>query len=129
MSIALAIFALIIVLLSLLGVFQPTKLTSVVRTLMVERSGLWVASGVRLVLAVLLWFSASLSLTPITFKVLAVVMLLASLALPMVGSQRLLKWVEWVSSWSPSVIRLWCLVGVAFGAFLLWSISPAFTAA
>jgi len=128
MAIGLAIFSMIIVLLSVYGVLQPFNLILFVRGFMAG-SGLWVAVVARIILAILLWFSAPLSLTPTTFQGLAVLMLVAAFALPMIGTQRILKLMEWVESWRQSAIRLWCLLGVAFGGFLLWSISPIWAGA
>jgi hypothetical protein len=128
MAIAITLFSLSIVLLSVYGVFQPASLISLVRRFMAGGSGLWVAVVVRLIFAVLLWFSAPLSLTPTTFRILAVLVLVSAFALPVMGDQRILKLMEWVGNWRPSMIRLWCLIGVAFGGFLLWSISPVFAA-
>ena len=127
MAIGLAIFSMIIVLLSVYGVLQPFNLILFVRDFMAG-SGLWVAVVARIILAILLWFSAPLSLTPTTFKALAVLALVAALALPMIGVQRILKLMGWVESWRHPAIRLWCLLGVAFGGFLLWSISPILAA-
>ena len=128
MAIALAIFSLIIVLLSAYGFFQPLVLTSFVRRCMAGL-GLWVAVVARLILALLLWFSAPLSHTPVTFQVLAILALVAAIALPIIGVQRILKLLDWVASWRQLAIRLWCLLGVGFGGFLLWSISPIWAAA
>lgn len=128
MVIALAIFSLVIVLLSAYGVFHPSNLTSYVRGFMTDL-GLWVAVVARLILALLLWFSAPLSHTPVTFQVLATIALVAAIALPTIGTQRILKLLDWVASWRQLAIRLWCLLGVAFGGFLLWSISPIWAAA
>ncbi len=90
MSIALAIFSLIIVLLSAYGFIQPLVLTSFVRRFMAGL-GLWVAVVARLILALLLWFSAPLSHTPVTFQVLAILALVAAIGLPIIGAQRILK--------------------------------------
>lgn len=129
MAIALAFFSLVIVLLSLYGVLQPSSLVSFVRGSVSAGWGLWTGVVVRLILAVLLWFSASQSLTPTIFSVLAILMLAAAIALPVMGVQRILKLMDWFGDRPPSTMRLWCLVGVGFGAFLLWSISPVFSAA
>ena len=128
MAIGLTIFSVIIVLLSMYGVLQPVNLTLFVRGFMAG-SGLWVAVAARVIIAILLWFSAPLSLTPTTFQALAILMLISAFVLPMVGTQRILKLMQWVESWPQLAIRLWCLLGVAFGGFLLWSISPAWAAA
>ena len=127
MTIGLAIFSIIIILLSVFGVLQPFRLFLFVRRFMTG-SGLWVAVVARIILAILLWFSAPLSLTPTTFQALAVLALVAAFVLPMIGAQRILKLLEWVESWRHPAIRLWCLLGVAFGGFLLWSVSPIWTA-
>jgi hypothetical protein len=127
MANGLAIFSMIIILLSVYGVLQPFNLILFVRGFMAG-SGLWVAVAARITLAILLWFSAPLSLTPTTFQALAVLALVAAFALPMIGAQRILKLMEWVESWRHPAIRLWCLSGVAFGGFLLWSISHVWAA-
>lgn len=129
MAIALAIFSLVIVLLSAYGVFRPSILTSFVRGLMAGPGGLWVAVVARLILALLLWFSAPLSHTPVTFQVLAIVALVDAIALLIIGTQRILKLLDWVAFWRQFAIRLACLLGVGFGGFLLWSISPIWAAA
>ena len=123
MAIALAIFSLVIVLLSAYGVFRPSILTSFVRGFM-EGPGLWVAVVARLILALLLWFSAPLSHTPLAFQVLAIIALVAAIVLPIIGIQQILKLLDWIASWRQLAIRLWCLLGVGFGGFMLWSISP-----
>ena len=123
MPITLALFAILIIGLSAYGVLLPSKATSLVRST-IELSGLWAAVAARVLLAILLWFSASVSLTPITFEVLAAIALAAAVALPIIGSERILKLVDWLTSWPPVAIRLQCCLGVAFGAFLLWSVSP-----
>lgn len=128
MAIALATFSLVIVLLSTYGVLYPSNLTSFVRGFMTD-FGLWVAVVARLVLALLLWFSASLSHTPFTFQVLATIMLVAAIALPITGTKRILILIDWVASWRQLAIRLMCLLGAGFGGFLLWSISPVWSAA
>jgi len=128
MAIALAIFSLVIVLLSAYGAFYPSYLTLFVRGFMAG-PGLWLAVVARLILALLLWISAPLSHTPVTFQVLAIIALMAAIALPIIGTQRILKLLDWVTSWRQPVIRLWCLLGVGFGGFLLWSVSPIWAVA
>lgn len=127
MAIALAIFSLVIALLSAYGALHPSNLTSFVRGFMTGH-GLWVAVVIRLIFALLLWFSAPLSHTPVTFQVLAIIALVAAIALPIIGAQRILKLVDWVASWRQLTIRLWSLLGVGFGGFIFWSISPIWVA-
>jgi hypothetical protein len=127
MTLALASLSLIIVLLSMYGVLRPVALTSLVQRFMSHANALWVAVAVRLLLAILLWFSAPVSHTPLTFQVLAVLAAVAAGALLIVGSSKVTRLLDWVAVWRPLAIRLWCLLGVGFGVFLLWSLSLSLT--
>ncbi|MEM9628768.1 MAG: hypothetical protein AAGA21_21230 [Pseudomonadota bacterium] len=122
MTVALAAFSVLIIAMSIYGVVQPAKLTALVRHFMIS-PGVWGAVAIRLLLAGLLWFSAPFSHTPLTFKVLALLTFLAAIALPMIGAARLMKFVDYLASWPPTAIRVQCLLGIALGAFLLWSLS------
>ena len=123
MTTALTIFSAMLIAMSVYGVVLPLQLTALVRRFMVG-PGVWGASGVRILLAGLLWFSAPLSHTPTAFKVIALLALLSAVALPFVGTARLLRLIDHIACWPPWIIRCQCLLGVAFGAFLLWSASP-----
>ena len=125
MTIALAILSVIIVALSMYGVLMPNRLIRLVRGFMQRGIGLWFAVAIRLLLGVLLWFSAPVSHTPGLFKALSVLMFLTAVTLPMVGYSRLNKFIEHISSCPLRLIRLLCLLGVALGGFLLLSISSA----
>lgn len=128
MAIALAIMSVIIISLSMYGALLPHRLVRLVRSFMQRGVGLWFAVAIRLLLGALLWFSAPASHTPTLFKVLSVLMFLTAVALPMVGYSRLTKFIAHIASWPPWVIRLQCLLGVALGVFLLWSISSTLVA-
>ena len=128
MTVALALFSVLIIAMSIYGVVQPLKLTVLVRRFMIS-PGVWGAVAIRLLLAGLLWFSAPFSHTPLTFKVLALLTFLAAITLPMIGAARLMKLIDYIATWPPIAIRVQCLLGVALGAFLLWSLSPGLAAA
>lgn len=126
MAIALAILALVLCGLSVFGVLVPHRLIQVARSLMSKSPlGLWIAVVVRVLLAALLWFTAPVSRTSLTFQTLAVLILLTAVILLMVGRNRLERFIQWLTSWPGWVIRLSCLLGVAMGVFLLWSMAPA----
>ena len=122
---ALAIVSILIIALSLYGVLLPDRLLQRARRLIEGGSGIWIAVAVRLLLAVLLWLSASLSQTPALFRILAGLMLLAVVALLIAGRSRLNQFVAYIASWPAWVIRLQCLLGVVLGAIILWSISSS----
>ena len=123
MVIALIAFSAAIVALSLYGVVLPQKLIALVRGFMAG-PGVWGAAAIRVLLAVLLWFVAPVSHTPVTFKILALLALIAAVALPIIGASRLIKLIDWIASRPPLAARFQCLLGVAFGAFLIWSALP-----
>lgn len=123
MTVALAIVSALIIAMSIYGVVQPQRLTALVRGFIIS-PGVWGAVAIRLLLAGLLWFTAPISYTPITFKVLALLTLLAAIALPIIGAARLMKFIDYLASWPPIAIRIQYLLGVVLGAFLLWSLSP-----
>ena len=122
MSIILTIFAVFITLSSASGVLFPAEILSFVRE-MIDGPGIWRAAGARLILAVLLWFSAPASRTPITFRVLAILALLGATFIVVVGTEGVLEVVEWLAIWPLWGVRLASALGVAFGAFLLWSVT------
>ena len=124
MDIALAIFSTLIIAMSLYGVIWPPRILVIARRFMIG-PGIWAAAGIRLLLAVLLWFGAPVSLTPVAFRVLAFIALLAAVGLPIMGTDRLLKLLDRLKSWPTIVVRLQGIVGVGFGAFILWSVWPA----
>lgn len=126
MTIALATMSVIIIALSLYGVLLPLRLVRLVRGFMQREVGLGFAVAIRLLLGALLWFSAPVSHTPGLFKVLSALMFLTAVTLPLVGYSRLNRFIAYIASWPPWAIRLQCLLGVALGGFLLFSISSTF---
>lgn len=122
MPLALTIFAVIIFVASVSSVLFPAELLLSAREMIVG-SGVWWAAGVRLILAVLLWFSAPVSRTPITFRVFAILAFLGAVLIVVMGSEGTLQLVDWLASWPLWGIRLVSAVGVAFGVFLLWSVT------
>lgn len=125
MAIALAILSVAIVVISMYGVLLPNNLIGLIRDITSGKIGLWSAVLVRLLLAVLLWFTAHISRTPTLFKILAALLFLSAIAHVMVGRARLKKFLESLGSWPPWAIRVPCLFGVAMGGFMLWAVLPA----
>lgn len=124
---ALAVLATLIIGLSSWGVLFPADLISFVRTFMRRNGSIVVSVAVRILLAALLWVTAPASNTPTTFNVLTGIALLAALLIAMAGSERVSRLIERLGSWPESVLRLQCLLGVALGLFLIWSVSPVWT--
>lgn len=124
MPIALAIASVLLGVVLLYGVLVPRRFVSLARSFM-ARSGVGGAVAIRLLLAALLWFSAPDSLNPAAFRILSLVMLAAALSALMLGTNRIEKLIDRMAGWPSSFIRLPCTIGLAFCAFMLWSVSPA----
>jgi hypothetical protein len=127
MPVALAIFAVFITVGSAFAVMFPSDILSFAAEFLAEPGGVWWAAAMRLLLAALMWFSAPVSRTPVTFRVLAGVALLAAVSLPIMGTERMLTILEWYASQPDWVVRLQSSLGLILGGFLLWSVSRRWT--
>ena len=105
------------------GMFAPGKLMMLVTSVMDQHRGIYIAVTVRLVLGVALISVAPASLFPIVFQVLGLLAIVAAVALAVAGRERLRRFIVWWSErFSASIIRLWLLFGLAFGAFLVYGV-------
>ena len=120
----LAILSALLSALFLLGVFRPRTLMAVARSVL-GGTGVAGAVGIRLVLAALLWFSAPVSSTPGTFRILASVMLVAAISALVLGTDRVVRIVDRMAGWRPAFVRLPIAIGLVLCVFMLWSVLPA----
>ena len=81
---------------------------------------LYLAVGIRLLLGVALIVAAPASLFPLVFRVIGVIAILAALALPIMGIERIRRLVGWFAALPSLALRLWLVFGFAFGAFLVY---------
>lgn len=108
----------------LLGVLNPPRLVMLARRF-IGGTGVAGAVTVRLLLAVLLWFSAPVASTPTTFRTLALVMVMAAVGTLVLGKDRVARLADRMAGRPPIVVRIPIAIGLALCAFMLWSISPA----
>ncbi len=105
------------------GMFAPGKLMTFVTSAMDEHWGIYIAVTVRLALGVALISVAPASLFPIVFQVLGSITIVAAVALAVAGRERIRSFIVWWSErFSASIVRLWLLFGLAFGAFLVYGV-------
>ena len=105
------------------GMFAPGKLMMLVTSGMDQYWGIYIAVTVRLVMGVALISVAPASLFPITFQVLGSIAIVAAVALAVAGRERIRRFIVWWSErFSTSIVRLWLLFGLAFGAFLVYGV-------
>ena len=87
-----------------------------------SRSGLWVASVIRLAFGVALWGVAAGSQFPVSFRVLSAMAVISAVILPVIGVSRLKSLIAWWSRQSQVFIRAWSTVALLMGVFLIWSL-------
>ena len=110
-----------VLVLSMWGFVVPDKLMKFVTSTMDQPSGIYIAVAVRVVLGAALIGVAPASQFPVTFQVLGAITLLAAASLAVAGRERVGRFLEWwVKQFSATGNRLWLLLGMAFGALLVY---------
>ncbi len=85
-------------------------------------SGVWIAAGIRLFAAAMLWLAAPVTQHPVVLKVMAAVALAAAIAVVLMGYPRMQLMIRWAVDRPPAVLRLFAVVAIAIGALLLWAL-------
>lgn len=119
MTVIVAGFGVLIVLLGLVGLVQPDRFRALFAT-MDSQTRFALAIGIRLAMAGLLWWLADDLRHPQVIRVLAVIALIAAIMLPIMGRARLDKLIDWWLSRPDSLLRLSALFAASFGAFLVY---------
>ena len=105
------------------GMFAPGKLMMFVTSAVDQHWGIYIAVTVRLALGLALITVAPASLFPVVFQVLGWIAIVAAVALAVAGRERVRRFIAWWSErFSESIIRMWLLFGIAFGAFLVYGV-------
>jgi len=87
-------------------------------------AGLFVASAFRVTLGVLLLLLAEGSKAPAFLGIFGALALVAGLATPLLGLERISKMVEWWTAQSGAVLRTWSVVALGLGGALVWALLP-----
>ena len=119
MTVLVALLGALAVLLGLVGLVQPNRFR-VMFTAMDSQTRFVLAIGIRLAMAGLLWWLADELRHPHVMRVLAVIALIAAVALPIMGRERLDKLIGWWLSRPDSVLRISALFAAGFGAYLVY---------
>lgn len=110
----------LVALLSSWGMAFPARLMRVVRGIMDESWGMVLAVVLRIVLGVSLVLAAPTTQFPVAFKLLGCLALIAAVSIPVMGRERLVSVLDWFYRLPTAVTRLWLMLGVLFGGFLLY---------
>jgi hypothetical protein len=103
------LFGLLIVSTCLWSLFKPQWLFEFARPMLEQGWLMFLAVGIRLVLGIALLLVAA-----------------AAVALPFIGMTRVKRLIDWVETLPTIAIRLWVVVGIALGGFLLLGVRPLF---
>ena len=115
-------FAVLIGLACIYGLIFPEKLIKQVDTIWQSKSGMPMAIAVRLILGLHLIAIAPFSKFPIAIKILGYIAIIAAIAIPIIGKERIDKLLKWFEQSGDSIIRVWLLAGLAFAGFLLYAV-------
>lgn len=121
MRVAVVMLGLFVLALGVLGVARPATLIGFVERPWRSRAGLYAAVLFRAALGVLLLAAASSTRFPWAIGALGVLSLAAAVSLPLLGYERLRKFVDWWMARPQGFVRGWSLTACAFGAFLVWA--------
>ena len=119
-------FALFIIILGVWGFFAPRSIIIFIESWS-SKVGLWLAVLLRLTFGAVLWVAAPLSRTPMAFEVAGIVVGMSAIVLPLLGTPRFERFIDWWSKLPAALLRGWCLVAVALGTFVLWSAARPIT--
>lgn len=110
-----------IAVLGALGVFMPELLLGLSSRLATP-VGLYVAAGIRIGLAILLFSVAGRSRSPIALRIIGGFTFLAGLVTPLVGAERAREYVEWWSMRGTVILRFGAMIALLLGAFIAWAV-------
>ena len=108
---------------SVLSLYSPSRLVRIVITVGKNKLGIFLAIIARLLLGVALILVAPDTRFPAVFMVLGVLSILSALIILFVGRDRISVLMNWLESLPPLSLRLWLLLGVAFGGLLIYGVS------
>jgi hypothetical protein len=123
MTILVLLFGVLIAAIGLYGLAQPMGLIDQLQKLWATGAGLITAVLVRLAMGVLLLLTAPEALHPHVFQVLGLIAIVAAVALPFVGNERLGRMIAWWGDQSPALIRVQGAVAFGFGAYMVYAIA------
>ena len=102
-------------------IFAPARANELTR-LFADKTGMWIATGIRAVLALGLLASASESKTPMLLRILGLIILIVAIVVPILGLDRHRRMIDW---WLARDRRIQIICGAAsfvFGVILIYVI-------
>ncbi len=106
----------------LLSLASPRRLARLIRNL---KTPFWFyfGAGIKVLLGVSLWFAAPASRAPDVMQPLGLFFVVTGLIRLIIGPKVLRKLLDWWVS-RPGLVRAWGVIAVAFGALLIYWVTP-----
>ncbi len=98
---------------------SPVKLKRVLH-IFLQKQWWRFAAVIRILIGILFVVAASETRAPSFVLAVGIMFILAGVAIPLMGSARIERLVNWWLESSDGTLRLWALVAAAFGAVVLW---------
>jgi len=118
-----AVIAVLLMVISALGVVAPERLVAIV-TGWPPDPRLYVAVGTRLVIGLVFLAGASKCHLPVVIYGVGILALAAALLLVLLGEPRLDALIRWWSQQPALAIRAWCVLAALVGALVLYAATP-----
>jgi len=122
MRIAVLLVALFTIVVGVLGVVSPDRVTAVRRQYFATPVRLYAAGAVRVALGLVVILGAATSRTPKTLRTLGAVMWMQGLAATLFGPDRARAILEWETTHT-ALLRAGALVAVATGCFVVFAVT------
>lgn len=103
--------------------FQPDGLKEWVLRVWNRPGSVFMAVGVRVLLGVALLVTANVSRAPLALTIVGWLVIAGAVFVVVAGKQRVTRIIEWAIAWPPLLTRVWAVFGMAFGIFLVWSVT------
>ena len=123
MRIAVLLVALFTIVVGVLGVVSPDRVTTVRRQYFATPVRLYAASAVRVAMGLVVILYAPASRAPKTLRVLGVLMCMQALTATLLGPDRARAVLEWETMQGTALLRVGAAVALVTGCFLAFAVS------
>jgi hypothetical protein len=126
MRIAVLLVALVTIVVGVLGIASPDRVTTVRRQYFATPVRLYAAGAIRVAMGLVVILCAPASRAPKTLRALGAVMCMQGLAATLFGPERARAILEW-ETMHPALLRAGALVAVATGCFVVFAVTTGRT--
>jgi hypothetical protein len=119
MSVVVVIFGLFMLGMGCAILLSPERLKKGLR-IFLDEQGFWLATGIRIVVGILFLLAASETRAPSFITAMGILFILAGVAIPFIGRERIERLANWWMERPDGVLRIWALAAGALGGVFVW---------